>query len=151
MTWWHPSLPSFPLQLIWLKFLETSHASSCYVPKRETGSHFCKTRCKMKWSFMSCPSLKMMTCSHHTEYAKRDDASGPNSIQCSLQVHVQEVHHGTESIDGSVKQRHNSSRQRSRSSGPCGKCLRQCYVNSSTWDRQPCLNCLRRLWLLEGP
>ena len=113
-----------------------------YVPKRETGSHFCKTRCKTKWNFTLCPSLKMMTCSRHTEYAKQDDASGPNSIQCSLQVRVQEVHHGTESIDGSVKQRHNSLKQRSRSSGPCGRCLRQCYVNSSTWDRQPCLNCL---------
>ena len=57
---------------------------------------------------------------------KQDDASGPNSIQCSLQVHVQEVHHGTASTDGSVKRRHNSLKQRSRSSGRCGKCLRLC-------------------------
>ena len=61
-----------------------------------------------------------------TESVKQDDASGPNSIQCSLQVHVQEVHHGTASTDGSVKRRHNSLKQRSRSSGRCGKCLRLC-------------------------
>ena len=103
---------------------------------------FLQNKMQDEMKFHVVPSLKMMTCSRHTEYEKQDDASGPNSIQCSLQVRVQEVHHGTESIDGSVKQRHNSLKQRSRSSGPCGKCLRQYYVNSSTWDRQPCLNCL---------
>ena len=52
--------------------------------------------------------VPMMTCSLRTESVKQDDALGPNSIQCSLQVHVQEVHLGTESTDGSVKPRHNS-------------------------------------------
>ena len=37
----------------------------------------------------------MTTCSLRTESVKQGDAYGPNSIQCSLQVHVQEVHHGT--------------------------------------------------------
>ena len=31
---------------------------------------------------------------------KQGDAFGPNSIQYSLQVHVQEVHYGTESTVG---------------------------------------------------
>ena len=50
--------------------------------------------------FMSYQSLKMTTCSLRTESVKQGDAFGPDLIQCSLQVHVQEVHHGTESTDG---------------------------------------------------
>ena len=59
--------------------------------REETGLHFCRTKWKTRWSFMSCQSLKMTTCSLRTESVKQGDAFGPNSIQCSLQVHVQEV------------------------------------------------------------